>query len=151
MDGDRMGELFKNERGPAEWGTGRGRYRMITRRLTTFSLETVRGIVEGADGELIYAGGDDILALLPTQTVLECAGKLRAAFSECLDGHGSISAGVAVVHYKEDLRFALEQARTAEKAAKRVGKTHGDPSIKDALALSVCRRSGEHTIAVLGW
>src|SRR5262249_6080879 len=28
---------------------------------------------------------------------------------------------------------------------------HDGPKIKNALALSVCRRSGEHTTAVLGW
>src|SRR5262249_36893857 len=70
---------------------------------------------------------------------------------ECLGEGASISAGIAVVHYKEDLRFALERARAAEKAAKQIGKKHGDSNTKDALALTVCRRSGEHTTVVLGW
>jgi CRISPR-associated protein Cmr2 len=48
-----------------------------------------------------------------------------------------------VVHFKEDLRFALGQARTAERVAKDAGR--------DALAIAVCRRSGEHTRAALGW
>jgi CRISPR-associated protein Cmr2 len=152
MDGDRMGELFKGA-GPAGWGKGRRRYREITRLLTTFSLEKVRQIVKDHGGELIYAGGDDVLAVLPAATVVACARALRDAFRhpDCLTEAASISAGVAVVHHKEDLRFALQQARAAEKAAKRVGKEHGDPDAKDALALTVCRRSGEHTTAVLGW
>jgi CRISPR-associated protein Cmr2 len=55
----------------------------------------------------------------------------------------SASAGLAVVHYKEDLRAALQAARDAEQLAKQSGK--------DALALSVWRRSGEHALAVMEW
>jgi CRISPR-associated protein Cmr2 len=102
---------------------------------------------------LIYAGGDDVLAFLPAETAVACAQELRDAFRhpECLGQSASISAGIAVVHYKEDLRFALDRVRATEKAAKQVGKKHGDPKTKDALALTVCRRSGEHTTVVLGW
>src|SRR5207302_82434 len=55
----------------------------------------------------------------------------------------TLSAGIAVVHYKEDLRFALETARRAEKAAKEGGR--------NALMLTVCRRSGEHSSALCSW
>lgn len=50
---------------------------------------------------------------------------------------------MAVVHYKEDLRFALAQAHHAEKAAKDAGR--------DALEIIVCRRSGEHASALCPW
>ena len=55
----------------------------------------------------------------------------------------SLSAGLSVVHYKEDLRFALDSARNAEKAAKQAGR--------DAVQIMVCRRSGEHDSAFLDW
>jgi CRISPR-associated protein Cmr2 len=153
LDGDRMGEMFKGDLGPTDWGKGRERYRQITERLTAFSLYRARDIVEKHSGELIYAGGDDVLAFLPTETALPCALELRAAFraDDCLTAAASISGGIAVVHSKEDLRFALRQARDAEKAAKRIDRTGADPKTKNALALAVCRRSGEHTTAVLGW
>jgi CRISPR-associated protein Cmr2 len=55
----------------------------------------------------------------------------------------TVSAGLSVVHYKEDLRFALEAARRAEKAAKNSGR--------NALQILVCRRSGEHATALCPW
>ena len=146
MDGDDMGSYFRGEddKGDLAWGKGADRYRAISGRLTRFA-GMVRGIVERDDGELIYAGGDDVLALLPAREVVRCAGRLRAAYrsAECM-GLATISAGIAVVHIKEDLRFALGQVREAEKRAKRLPK-------KDALSLTVCRRSGEHGSATLGW
>jgi CRISPR-associated protein Cmr2 len=48
--------------------------------LSNFALLCARPIVEAFDGRLIYAGGDDVLALLPADTALECAQALRMAF-----------------------------------------------------------------------
>ena len=53
------------------------------------------------------------------------------------------SAGLAVVHYKEDLRLAVAAARRAEKAAKDAGR--------DILQVVACRRSGEHAAAFCPW
>jgi CRISPR-associated protein Cmr2 len=108
----------------------------------------VRRIVQGNSGTLIYAGGDDVLALLPTAKAIDCATKLAESYASRIpadpDGQAAtISGGIAVVHYKEDLRFALQAARDAEKLAKAAGR--------DALCLSICRRSGEHASAVLPW
>jgi len=48
--------------------------------LSNFALFCVRPIVEAFDGCLIYAGGDDVVALLPADTALACAQALRMAF-----------------------------------------------------------------------
>jgi CRISPR-associated protein Cmr2 len=48
--------------------------------LGAFALRCARPIVEAFDGRLIYAGGDDVLALLPADTALRCGEALRAAF-----------------------------------------------------------------------
>ena len=48
--------------------------------LSSFALHCARPIVEAFDGRLIYAGGDDIVALLPADSALRCAEALRAAF-----------------------------------------------------------------------
>jgi CRISPR-associated protein Cmr2 len=54
----------------------------ISKALGDFSLKLVRYIVETRyPGKLVYAGGDDVLALLPLDSVLEVARELRAAFS----------------------------------------------------------------------
>jgi len=48
--------------------------------LSNFSQHAARRIVEAFDGRLIYAGGDDVLAMLPADTALACARALRLAF-----------------------------------------------------------------------
>lgn len=54
----------------------------ISKALGDFSLKLVRYIVESRHpGKLVYAGGDDVLALLPLDSVLEVSRELRAAFS----------------------------------------------------------------------
>jgi CRISPR-associated protein Cmr2 len=149
LDGDNMGDVFQGDTGK-QFGNGIKRFRCVTSKLTNYSFTAVRDIVERHDGELIYAGGDDVLAFLPTETAIECARKLRAAFEASLPG-ATLSGGIAIVHYKEDLRFALGKVREAEKAAKRIGKAHGNDKVKDALALTICKRSGEHSTVVMGW
>ena len=49
--------------------------------LSNFALLCARPIVEAFDGRLIYAGGDDVLALLPADAALTCAEALRLAFT----------------------------------------------------------------------
>ena len=49
--------------------------------LANFGLWVVRHIVEDVHhGQLIYSGGDDVLAMLPAEDAIECATNLRAAF-----------------------------------------------------------------------
>jgi len=49
--------------------------------LSNFALLCARPIVEAFDGRLIYAGGDDVVALLPADTALACGEALRLAFT----------------------------------------------------------------------
>lgn len=48
--------------------------------LANFGLYTAGNIVKAHAGRLIYAGGDDVLALLPADRALACAKALRRAF-----------------------------------------------------------------------
>jgi len=48
--------------------------------LGNFSLHAAQRVVEAFNGRLIYAGGDDVLAMLPATEALPCARALRAAF-----------------------------------------------------------------------
>lgn len=48
--------------------------------LGNFSFHCAQRIVEAFDGRLLYAGGDDVLAMLPAKDALACARALRAAF-----------------------------------------------------------------------
>jgi len=127
----------------------------ISEALSNFALHFVSDIVWDNGGEPIYAGGDDVLAILPVRTALKCARELRETFAseykKSADGRehllmgskATVSAGIVAVHHKEDLRLALEAARNAEKKAKKYGR--------NALTLAVWRRSGEHAEAMMEW
>jgi CRISPR-associated protein Cmr2 len=142
LDGDHMGDILRAVPGPKH-------QLQVSRALSKFAKELVCPIVEDQnDGTLIYSGGDDVLALLPTPTALKCAVGVKDAFVSNWQTylHGlpaTVSAGLAVVHYKEDLRSALNTSRRAEKQAKESGR--------NALVITVCRRSGEHTSALCPW
>ncbi len=49
--------------------------------LSNFALLCARPVVEAFGGRLIYAGGDDVVALLPADTALACVEALRTAFT----------------------------------------------------------------------
>ncbi len=126
----------------------------ISTALTNFALHVVPEVVAEHHGTVIYSGGDDTLALLPVSTVLACARKLQQIYtSDWYTHHGreylmmgaraTVSGGIVLVHVKDDLRLALQDARAAEHRAKEAGR--------DALAITVRRRSGEHTTAVCPW
>ncbi len=169
MDGDEMGRWLSGEKSPTvgevlhekirrrheETGNGAvmGERRPVTPALhasisaglNRFAIDMAPRIVEECRGELIYSGGDDVLAVLPTDTALACAARLRRAFAtgEVLGGKATTSAGVVIAHYKEDLRDVLSAAREAERRAKREGR--------DRVTVVAMRRSGEHATAGCGW
>ena len=133
----------------------------ISEALNNFASHIAPGIVEKHRGTMIYSGGDDVLALLPMRQAVACADELRRAFQGDEDENvpgwiqvnerqllvmgdkATLSAGIAFVHYMQDLRLALDAARKAEKDAKSAGR--------NLLTLHFMRRSGEHAQARLPW
>jgi CRISPR-associated protein Cmr2 len=86
----------------------------ISKTLGDFSLKLVRHIVEKRyPGKLVYAGGDDVLALLPLDSVLEVARELRAAFSgEILTDEVTTGFEVKFNHQKAKTGYIwLEQTK----------------------------------------
>jgi CRISPR-associated protein Cmr2 len=132
-DGDRMGDMLNN--------MDREEHVQFSRSLGQFSGEAKR-IVKACNGYAVYAGGDDVLALLPVNRAIECAVKLRTAFGKAIK-NGELSVGVAVAHMMEPLQGALNQARDAESTAKRDGRNR--------LAVSICTRGSEGITGISCW
>jgi len=57
-----------------------GYHAALSEALSNFSLYCAGPIVRGFNGQLIYSGGDDVLAMLPAHSVLDCAQALQLAF-----------------------------------------------------------------------
>ena len=81
----------------------------IAERLGRFAGQ-VDNIVHRNNGFLIYAGGDDVLALITLDDALRCASEIRACYGQCFRGSGvatSISAAIGYVHIKVPLGKVL--------------------------------------------
>jgi len=178
LDGDKMRDWLIGKRGP-QWELlfhpntqptaeqtqnlkrppGPAMHLALSDCLKAFSLDLAKPIVDDYGGALLYAGGDDVLALLPTARLYGVLGALRERFVGDATGwfvqegearrvlggtRGmTVSAGVAIVHRSHDLSLAVEKAQWLLKheAKKRLDR--------DAFALGLLRRSGE--ITETGW
>lgn len=69
---------------------------------------------------IVYAGGDDVLAVADLREFLDFAEKLNPAFEEKVGENASVSAGIVIGHQKDNLAYLLNEARKAEKKAKSV-------------------------------
>ena len=137
-DGDRMGDLVARLGGPS-----------VSHALASFTGK-VAGIVEGHDGVAVYAGGDDVLAMLPAASALQCANALaesfRAAFAETGTEHqATLSAAVVFAHVRLPMRSVLQEAhRLLDDVAK-------DGNGRNSLAVGVLKPGGRHAQWVTTW
>jgi len=112
MDGDRMGVHLSQLKDTEE-------HQRFSGKLAEFAGTKVASVIKeygGQTGQLVYSGGDDVLALLPLKHALRCAYQLRKAFKDLTGCEAS--AGIAVTPANLPLDRALELARDAEKMAK---------------------------------
>lgn len=102
MDGDSLGQQLQDvEKQPG-----------ISRALGEFT-QAVQNIVLRHSGFLVYAGGDDVLALLPLETTLGCALELRQKYLECFEKTtctSTLSGAVVFAHFKVPLTRVLMDA-----------------------------------------
>ncbi len=100
MDGDSLGKHMSG---------GKKIQSNITKALEAFTKK-VQDLVENHSGFLIYAGGDDVLAILPLEDALPCASTLRSHYENCFKGTDiptTLSAAIEYVHIKISLTKAL--------------------------------------------
>ena len=133
-DGDRMGQAIDRQASFAD-------HRRLSQALAGFARQARAVVEQRHRGELIYAGGDDVLAFVPLHRAVACARELAQDFRERLTafpagdegGAPTLSVGIGVSHFLEPMGEALALARAAERRAK---------VTRDALALLVSKRSG---------
>ena len=142
-DGDRMGQLLSRARTAEE-------SRDISRALNRFASNVPR-IVRDHRGHAIYAGGDDVLALLSLERAQDCARALSEAFSEHLNGNAkrmrladeecpTLSVGLGIGYVIEPLGALRALADRAEQHAK--GDAAQTRTRRNALAILLKIRSG---------
>ena len=111
------------------------KHREFSQALAGFADEA-RTITNAHNGVLVYADGDDVLAFVPVDKCLQCARKLHDRFAEQLKVYGSLtlSVGLAIGHFMENLEDLLAYGRAAEIAAKQPDR--------DGLAVNLHKRGG---------
>ncbi len=147
MDGDQLGKLKRKlkEGKPSEADKN------ISDALAEFTAQ-VSKIVKEHNGVTIYAGGDDVLAMLAIDKAIECAYALSKKYRELFKGvlgendiEGTISAGLVFAHYRVPIRSVLEEATyLLDEVAK---QENGRSSI----AVSVLKNSGKYCQWTTTW
>lgn len=100
-----------------------------------------RNAVKKAGGVVVYAGGDDLLALVPAASALEAT---RACRNEGAPGLPHASNGLMFFHHGASLRQALAGAQELLEKAKELPDKNG-------LGVGFVRSSGSHASCVLPW
>lgn len=159
-------EYFKEKLGEIKCPVSPAYHLQFSEALSNFALHLAERVVREFDGQLIYAGGDDVLAMLPASYALECAEALRACFRgsdmpEELENrmrlalkdsgfvnaglgypllvpgvNADVSCGIAVGHDSYPLQALVREAQAAEKRAK-------NGYDRSAFAVSLIKRGGE--------
>lgn len=138
MDGDSLGSHMSNSE----------LHYSITQGLADFT-DGVPAIVKRHNGFLIYAGGDDVLAILPLEDAIPCAAALRTHYMNCFkeqpnsdpDKHRhyiptTLSGAIEFAHIKTPLTSVLKDAHhLLDEVAK-------DGRGRDALAIRVWKPGG---------
>ena len=138
-DGDHLGRL-----------AGRVGGSHVGRALSVFTRE-VPEIVQEHDGVAIYAGGDDVLAMLPVPRALSCASSLSDRYASAFAGVGAaqagatLSASVVFAHVRLPLSVVITEAhRLLDEVAKQANG-------RNSLAVGVMKRGGPHCQWVTTW
>ncbi|MFC3749079.1 type III-B CRISPR-associated protein Cas10/Cmr2 [Paenibacillus sp. GCM10012306] len=133
-DGDRMGQMLR------QMNTYQDHQR-FSEALSRFAIEA-EVIIWEHEGQLVYSGGDDIMAYLPLHTCLNAVKQIQAVFMSAMHAAlpadasypvPTLSVGMVIVHMLEMLGDARRYAKAAEDHAK---------VKRNEFALHVQKRSG---------
>ena len=117
FDGSRLEELNKN--------VTPSRLSALSSRVNEACENKLKTTVESHGGEVIFAGGDDLLAILPGENALDAAMELSYAFREAMNNRCTMSAGIALIHKHLPIYLGLERAQKLISTAKRRPKKDG--------------------------
>lgn len=137
MDGDKMGEKLGSFKKAQQHFDFSGNLTKFAGEVRSYFKDEVE-----EKGLSVYAGGDDVLAVVSAKKAIEIAQDLRKKFKDIVGNNAS--AGIAIGHSSVPLQDLVHAAHDAESRAK---KTYG----RNALAISIYKRSGEILEWGCGW
>lgn len=139
MDGDSMGKLLSQLGDPSKLSECLGHF-----------AGQVEDIVSRYGGRTIYAGGDDVLAMLPARGALQAAIDLAHAYTRSFENTptrdaATLSGAIVFAPWKFPLRQVLQTGHHLldEVAKERTGR--------DALAIGILQSSGLNAVWSAPW
>jgi CRISPR-associated protein Cmr2 len=141
MDGDKIGAILQENR---------DRKTEISQAITAFS-KSVPGIIKANNGRVIYAGGEDVFAILPVYTAIDAAIEMRKKYSKLFEEvFGSnelatISAAIIFAHHHAPLTkvYSEIQVLLDREAKKKYGRS--------TLAISTWNTGGPDLVWAMPW
>lgn len=138
MDGDDLGKQMSDvDKQP-----------YITKGLSEFTKQ-VEKIVDQDSGFLVYAGGDDVLAVLPLEYAMRCAVKLRTAYDAVFAAINVKAQAEKQVWIQTSISAAIEYAHIKTPLGKVLGDSHKlldniakDQHGRDSIACRVWKPGG---------
>jgi CRISPR-associated protein Cmr2 len=135
-DGDSMGDWLGLNSKIRKEKLERAFHKEFSRALSNYAREIKSLESKEKFGlRIVYAGGDDVLAVADLREFLDFAEKLNPTFKEKVGKDASVSAGIVIGHQKDNLAYLLNEAGKAEKKAKSVEG-------KSAFCITVIPRGG---------
>ncbi|MBI4753841.1 MAG: type III-B CRISPR-associated protein Cas10/Cmr2 [Betaproteobacteria bacterium] len=136
MDGDHLGMLLRQH--PAA---------EVSAALAAFTRR-VEDVVASHNGVTVYAGGDDVLALLPLDDAIDAAAALERNFRAAFAGskiNATLSGALVFAHFKQPLQSVMGEAHhLLDDIAKRENG-------RSSLAVAVLQGAGKNTEWVSAW
>lgn len=141
MDGDKMGAILQDHKEEKA---------QISEAVSTFS-KSVPAIIEEHDGRVIYAGGEDVFAILPVDTAIDAAVELKEKYAELFKPvFGSryiatISAAIIFAHHHAPLNKVYDEVQSLlDKKAK-------DECGRSSLAICTWNTGGPDLVWGMPW
>lgn len=143
MDGDKMGKLLSNNT---------DNIGDVSAALNLFSTQ-VPGIIHDNNGVCVYAGGDDVLGLLPLEDALLAAVALNQCYKKSFavkdkilgKEQATLSGAIIYAHHHTPLQSVIQEAhQTLDRIAK-------EKTGRDSLAIKVWKASGHNIMWSAPW
>ncbi len=149
-DGDNIGDWLGIKSGIRKEILSSDFHKKFSKKLSEYAKEVTESWKDIFPRLTIYAGGDDLMALMHPYDVVSYAKLCNKKFNLMLkelaieSKEPSVSAGILITHAKMNLQKAINEARHLENKAK---NTEG----KGAVCVGVLTRSGNLTSFVAKW
>ncbi len=141
MDGDKMGAILQENRDKKP---------QISKAISDFS-KTVPSIITKYNGKVIYAGGEDVFAILPVDTAVDAAIKLKNKYMDLFkpiflsEEIATISASIIFAHHHAPLNRIYNNLQTLldDTAKKEYGRS--------TLAICTWNTGGPDLVWAMPW